>query len=410
MNRSTPRARRLLGTLRSRAKVTARLRELAPLTRWRERTWTDLLGINRTVLVQALKIALSASLSWALAQWLFGSPAPIYAPITASFVALITIRASIRDAYERVLGVLVGIFVAIGLGELMGLHAWSIGAIVGVGFLVGKLLRLEPGAAAQIPITGLLLIGLGQGAGYAETRILDTLIGAVVAVLVNIVVVPPNRVSQAREAVDQLAQLAVDVLSEMADGIAEPWTRTQADRWLRQSRGNRQLVNRAEDEADTAVDSLRLHPGRRNWTEVLDQVHRALGALRLIGVQVSVLARTLRDTADRIPAHQEHQLPMPRAAELLRTTAGAVDAFGHALLDDPEDAAAGTLVAARAEVAQARTQIADIRGDLQDLIDANLARGLYLGTLVVETERILDELDTAVRQAEPEDDSADRQN
>src|SRR4029079_16157876 len=111
VNRSTPRARRLLGTLRSRAKVTARLRELAPLTRWRERTWTDLLGINRTVLVQALKIALSASFSWALAQWLFGSPAPIYAPITASFVALITISASIRDAYERVLGVLVGIFV-----------------------------------------------------------------------------------------------------------------------------------------------------------------------------------------------------------------------------------------------------------------------------------------------------------
>ena len=408
MAKDGPGWRRFAGTVRSRAKVTARLRELAPLTRWRERTWGDLLGINGTVLVQAFKIALSASLSWALAQWLFGSPAPIYAPITASFVALITIRASIRDAYQRVLGVLVGIFVAIGLGELMGLHAWSIGAIVAVGFLVGKLLRLDPGAAAQVPITGLLLIGLGQGAGYAETRILDTLVGAVVAVLVNILVVPPNRVSQARQAVDQLAQLSVDVLSEMADGIAEPWTRNQADRWLRQSRGNRQLVNRAEDEADTAVDSLRLHPGRRNWTEALDQVHQALAALRVIGVQVSVLARTLRDTADRIPAQEGRQLPMPRGAELLRTTAGAVDAFGHALLDDPDDDDAGTLAAARAEITQARAQIAEIRGDLQDLIDANLARGLYLGTLVVETERILDELDTATRRPESEDDSADR--
>jgi len=403
-----PAWRRFAATLRSRAKVTAQLRELAPLARWRERTWADLLGINRTVLVQALKIALSAALSWALAQWLFGSPAPIYAPITASFVALITIRASIRDAYQRVLGVLVGIFVAIGLGELMGLHAWSIGAIVGVGFLVGKLIRLEPGAAAQIPITGLLLIGLGQGAGYAETRILDTLVGAVVAVLVNILVVPPNRVSQARQAVDQLAQLSVDVLSEISDGIAVPWSRTQADRWLRQSRGTRQLVNRAEDEADTAVDSLRLHPGRRNWTEVLSQVHRALAALRVIGVQVSVLARTLRDTADRIPPHHNHQLPLPRAAELLGTTAAAVDAFGHALLDDPDDEAAGTMAAARAEIDLARAQIAEIRGDLQDLIDANLARGLYLGTLVVETERILDELDAATRHPDAEDDSADR--
>jgi uncharacterized membrane protein YgaE (UPF0421/DUF939 family) len=395
-------------TLRSRAKVTARLRELAPMTRWRDRTWADLLGINATVLVQALKIALSASVSWALAQWLFGSPAPIYAPITASFVALITIRASIRDAYQRVLGVLVGIFVAIGLGELMGLHAWSIGAIVAVGFLVGKLLRLEPGAAAQIPITGLLLIGLGQGAGYAQTRILDTLVGAVVAVVVNIVVVPPNRVHQAREAVDQLAQLSVDVLSEMGDGIAERWTRGQADRWLRRARENRQLVNRAENEADTAEDSLRLHPGRRNWTEALTGVHRALRTLRVIGVQVSVLARTMRDTADRIPDVDGRQVPLPRAGELLRTTAGAVDAFSHALLADPPDGTAGTFVAAGQELALARAQIADIRADLQGLLDANLARGIYLGTLVVETERILDELTAAMRPTEPEDDGDNR--
>jgi hypothetical protein len=128
----------------------------------------------------------------------------------------------------------------------------------------------------------------------------------------------------------------------------------------------------------------------------LDAVHRALRVVRVIGVQVSVLARTLRDTADRIPAIYERQAPMPRAAEMLASTAGAVDAFSDALLDDPDDESTGSFAAARAEITRARSQIADIREDLKDLIDANLSRGVYLATLVVETERILDELEAAM--------------
>ena len=59
---------------------------------------------------------------------------------------------------------LIGIAVAIWLGGLIGLHAWSIALIVAVGFLVGKVLRLGGSAAAQIPINGLFILALG-GAG-----------------------------------------------------------------------------------------------------------------------------------------------------------------------------------------------------------------------------------------------------
>ncbi len=388
---------RALRTLRSRARVTARLREIAPLTVWRDRTLADLLGIDATVALQALKIAISAGLSWALAQWLFNSPAPIYAPITASFVAMITIRASLRDAFQRVLGVIVGIVVAIGVGELLGLHAWSIAVIVGLGFLVGKVLRLEPGAAAQIPVTGLLLVGLGQGAGQAETRVLDTLIGAAVAVIVNVLVVPPNRVSSARRAVDQLAELAVDVLSDMAEGVGRPWTRDEAADWLRRSRETRRLTTRAESEAETATDSLRLHPGRRNWTEPLAAMQRALDRLRVIGVQTSVLARTLRDTADEHPTDNHRQPPMPMAQDMITATAAAVDAFAHALLDPREEwTGSGPEAAVRGELAEARARVSAIQLDVRDMLEANLSRGIYLGTLVVETERILDELEAGL--------------
>ena len=92
---------------------------------------------------------------------MLSSPSPIWAPITASLIALLTVRASIRDAIEKIVAVLIGIAVAIWLGGLIGLHAWSIALIVAVGFLVGKVLRLNGGAAAQIPINGLFVLALG---------------------------------------------------------------------------------------------------------------------------------------------------------------------------------------------------------------------------------------------------------
>src|SRR6478735_8376752 len=100
------------------------LQALTGSQRWRDRSLSELLAIDRGVLVQAFKIALSAGLAWALAGWLLSSPSPIWAPITASLMALLTVRASDPGRREENRGVVIGIGVAIWLGGLIGLHAW----------------------------------------------------------------------------------------------------------------------------------------------------------------------------------------------------------------------------------------------------------------------------------------------
>ena len=387
--------------LRARARVTERLRELSPLVDWRDRGWIGLFGLNRQLLVQALKIGVSAALSWLLAQWLSDSPAPIYAPITASFVALVTLRASVADAAQRVIGVLVGLMVATFLADLFGLHAWSIGLIVTVGFLTGKTLRLTPGAAAQIPVTGLLLLALGN-ASHPVTRLVDTLIGAVVAVVINFLILPPNHVGSARDAVRGLAEVLVDAMSEMAGGISATWTEAQAVRWLRAARASSPLASAAGTAVDQAADSLGLHPGRSQWTGVLEATQRAFQTLAIVEVQVRVVGRTLRDTAATI-GDPKAQPPLPMASDMLTSTAGAIDAFAEGLLGDGAEGTAGAarLDGARVALAKAWERIAEINADLQDLVAANLSRGIYLGTLVVETERILHQLEAGLPAGPP---------
>lgn len=397
-------ARRTAASLRASAKVTARLRELAPLGAWRRRGLLSLLGLDAAVLMQALKIAVSAGVSWALAQRLLGSPSPIWAPITASLVALLTVRASVRDAVQRVVAVVIGIAVALWLGGLIGLHAWSISVIVVAGFLTGKILRLIPAAAAQIPINGLFILSLG--AGQSVQRVYDTLIGAAVAVIVNFLIAPPNHVSAARRSVAHLADDVIDVLGEMAGGIASPWRREDAAAWLRTARGHAAGSLSAETAVEQAGESLSLLPGRAQWTGLLGRLRQAAATLRTVEIQVRVLARTLRDTADDLPSSGGRQVPLPMAADMLTRTAGAISAFADALVGSSRQPTGRGLdqqmpAAARTAIDSARERIGQISEDIRDMVAANLERALYLGTLVLETGRILDELDTGLDAAFP---------
>ncbi|MET0864493.1 MAG: FUSC family protein [Nakamurella sp.] len=381
-----------------RARVVRWAQSVVGYRRWRDRPLSELLGIDRGVLVQALKIALSAGLSWALAGWLLSSPSPIWAPITASLIALLTVRASIRDAIEKVVAVLIGIAVAIWLGGLIGLHAWSIAVIVAVGFLVGKMLRLNGGAAAQIPINGLFVLALGTtDTGQVTQRFLDTLIGAGVAVAVNFAVVPPNYVSAASRSVAALADGLVDVLTGIAGGILRPWTYDNASGWLRRAREQGRFATAAEADAEKASQSLRLHPGRASWENALDRLQQANDTLQIVEVQVRTLARTVRDIATKMPARDGSQPPMPMASAMLTAAANAIEAFAHTMLRPEKDATAVVAGgAAHRSVKVARAQIAQINADLGDMLAASLARGVFLGALVVETGRILDELDAGL--------------
>ncbi len=385
-------------TLRDR--LLRRLQALTGRPSWRDRPLADLLGIDRNVLWQALKIAVSAGVSWALAAWLLDSPSPIWAPITASLIALLTVRASIRDAVEKVVAVLIGIVVAIWLGGLIGLHAWSISLIVALGFLVGKVLRLNGGAAAQIPINGLFVLALGSA--QSGQRFLDTLIGAGVAVAVNFAIVPPNYVSAATRSVVELGDGIVDVLSAIADGISSAWRIEQATGWLRVAREQGRASTAAESDVDRAAQSLELHPGRASWATALGRLQQANDTLQIVEVQVRTLSRTIRDIATKVPASDGLQPPMPMASATLSATARAIEAFAHTLLraekDVREVVAGGT---AHRAVKVARSKIGEINADLADMLAANLARGVFLGTLVVETGRILDELESGLAAVAP---------
>jgi hypothetical protein len=142
---------------------------------------------------------------------------------------------------------------------------------------------------------------------------------------------------------------------------------------------------------------MKLHPGRSSWENALDRLQQANDTLQIVEVQVRTLARTVRDIATKMPDRDGSQPPMPMASAMLMAASDAIEAFAHTLLRAEKDAqavvAGGTV---RRAIDVARAKIAEINGDLGDMLSANLARGVFLGALVVETGRILDELEAGL--------------
>jgi hypothetical protein len=116
----------------------------------------------------------------------------------------------------------------------------------------------------------------------------------------------------------------------------------------------------------------------------------------------------VRDIASKMPKREGSQPPMPMASAMLTSASHAIEAFAHTLLRAEKDAE--TVVvggAAHRSIDLARATIAEINADLADMLSANLARGVFLGALVVETGRILDELDAGLQAMHSEKDRPD---
>lgn len=247
----------------------------------------------------------------------------MFAPLAALLTVQVTVWESVSRGLQRVLGVVVGVLVAFGFARLAGIHAWSIALVIFASILAGQALRLGQQGSVQVPVSALLVLVLGAAtSGYALDRVVDTAIGAGVGILVNLVVVPPTRLDEARAKVRGFGSALADLLRQVAGDLGTP------GRALSAHLGPARQLSADGAAADQAVNrtamALRWRPaGRRDRPEV-EKLLAAAKALNLVERPARGIARALADAP-------EGWCPPPSLAEpllqLLLGVAGEVDAW-----------------------------------------------------------------------------------
>jgi uncharacterized membrane protein YgaE (UPF0421/DUF939 family) len=339
-------------TLRRAARQVARRIDLSALTEWR--------GHGLPPGLRTAKTALAAVIAWELARRLLGG-SPLLAPLTALLVTQLTVVETVTGSLQRVGSVVVGVLLAVLLADLLGLQWWSIGLVVFASLAIAQVLRLGE-HRMEVPISALLVFAVGGQPSAAWTRVLETLIGAAVGVVVNVVVAPPVYVQSAGEAIGELAERMARLLRDGGQELLRGFTGEDAYERLRQARQLDDAVGRARQALGRAEDSLRLNPRRRRVGDPSDDLRAALSSLEHSAILVRGLFRSLVDL-DTVTGGRGPDPPLRIAlARLLEETAGAVRAFGELVSanlpgppanEAPLRRALGRATACRDEVARA---------------------------------------------------------
>jgi uncharacterized membrane protein YccC len=354
---------------------------------------------GRSAAFRALRMTGATVAAYLVAQ-LAGlhEPPPLIAALTALLVVQATLSSTLVNGVQRVLSVVSGVALAVVFVAVVGLTWWSLGALVAAAILVGQVLRLGP-HLVEVPISAMLVLGVG--ATTAESvggdRVLETLLGAAVGMLVNVLFPPAVQTRHAARSVERFAGEIAALLDDAAATlVAGPVTPEQSTRWLQDARRLNRHVPRLDRALAHAEESRRLNVRALRSPWGTTGMRAGLDALEYTSVSLRTLFRAIDDaTRERTGVLDDADYAdtvRRTTASLLERMGTVVRAFGRVLTAGPgdarrdgEDRLAGSLAA----LGSGRTLVADLL-----LGDPRSRTGLWElnSALITTVDRMLDEL------------------
>ncbi|MEU1377120.1 FUSC family protein [Streptomyces triculaminicus] len=347
--------------------------------------------------VQAVRSTLAAVISYVAALQLSSEPAPLTAPLTALLVVQVTLYSTLTTGIRRVNSVVAGVLIAIGFSALVGLTWWSLGLIILASLVIGRFVRVGE-FVPEVAISAMLVLGVTRVAETAWDRVLETLIGAVVGLLFDVLFVPPVWVQPAGEAIEHLARRMRRLLHQVGEEVTGHTTVEEAAARLHQARRLDHDIVQVDAALRQAEDSLRLNPRVKEGLLFRVVLRTGLDALEIAAVVLRVICRTLTDLAKERREETLFAQDVAAALEEVFLHLGrAVEAFAVLIT---------TQVTANAEQAEERLvrELGAGRDSrdraallLLDEVRRHPRQWQLHGALLAEVDRILDELDVEKR-------------
>jgi hypothetical protein len=294
--------------------------------------------LDRAELAWAARLTVAASASYIVARLFFHHGSTLLAPLTALLVVQLTPVSLLSSGLDRVLSVVAGVLVAVGFSSLTGLSWWSLTVLIALSLLVAQTLRLGPNAL-EVPISAMLVLGAGVSGteSAAWKRIAETLVGAGVGIVVNLVFPPRLAHPDAETAIRNLANGLAATLEAAADDLDDAMD--SDDRlperigyWLGEIRARTHSLPDVGDSLLRAEESRRLNLRAIGTPDVGPGLRTGLEALEHSAIAVRSMLRSIEDVGlsrqaqDRAEDFRE-DLQLIDASALFREIASAFRAF-----------------------------------------------------------------------------------
>jgi len=290
----------------------------------------------------SIRITVAAVAAYAVGKLLFPDTQPLLASLTAMLVVQVTPVSLLASGLDRVIAVVTGVVLAVLFASVVPLEWWSLGLLIFVSMAVGQVLRLRDNLI-EVPISAMLVLGVGTlGTGAAAgQRIVETLLGAAVAVATNLLFPPKVASASAAKAIDALAdsmsELVNHAAGELSELVEEGGEITpSARRWLDEARRiTHDEVPRAGSALDHAEQGRRLNVRAVRTPDLGPGLRQGLEALEHCAVAIRSMFRALVDATSEQATAEGHATDLFLGlAQTFREVAAGIDAFGQIVRND----------------------------------------------------------------------------
>lgn len=292
---------------------------------------------GREALAWTLRLTVAAVASYVVAQLVLPSARPLLAPLTALLVVQAAPVSLLSSGVDRVASVVVGVLLAVGVSVVVPLTWWSLAVVIALSILVGQALRLRANLL-EVPISAMLVLGVGAAATDAAAwdRVVETLVGAGVGVLANLLLPPKVRYATAAEAVDDVAARLSRLVARAAAEAAEARGDSDriaaaAGRWLDEARAISADIPHVAASLERVEEARRLNVRMMHAPDAAPGIRQGLEVLEHSVVSLRSLFRGVRDAAldESWPADDSGLDAATDLVEVLRALVSAIAAFGE---------------------------------------------------------------------------------
>lgn len=224
--------------------------------------------MTQTDLIQLVKATLAAVLAWVVAEPVLGLQQAFLAPWVALLTVHVTVYRTIWRGIQTVLAVGIGIVLSVAVVEAIDVSVWALAVALPIGLALARVKALRDDDIT-IATTALIVITTGaqlsdQGAiELLPDRLLGTAIGVAVALLVNVVVLPPLNDRSAQQQIDNVDRQLGALLVDMSHELKDPKAYQDEDDWIERTRSIDTDLQRAWSLVRTAQESRSWNPRRR---------------------------------------------------------------------------------------------------------------------------------------------------
>ncbi len=359
-----------------------------------------------------VRLTTAAVIAYLFAKLVDPSVSDLTGPLTALLVVQSSLTQSLTSGIGRVASVLTGILVAVTLSIWVGLTWWSLGIAIGSALILAHLLRLGD-HILETPISAMLILGVSNHDVAAQTRIVNTLIGAAVGMTFNLAFPPAVRVGTIQESIRAVTGSTAEVLHRAAAELREDVDRRQVRSWISEIHQVFPLLAQAETLVADTRAARRFNPRALTTVDSLPIVSAGLASLdgAVVAIRSTLMAfgqevpdapdpTAVAGTSTDDPARpaSEYDAELQRAfASVLSEMGDCVAAYGELTIAEAQ----GRDREAEAALAQTLETLRETRAMLTELVMLDPAHEttswILHGSILGGVESVLRELDVDTR-------------